>query len=390
MVYKCSRCHYTTDVKCNYDRHNARKTQCSIVCITNNGNGQNITAKEQNIIAKEQNITADRQNIIAKEQNITAKEQNITADRQNIIAGNGQNITADNNNKSLSFERKCPSTICKKCDMIFSKKRIKEHESKCNGLDSKQCPNCKKVFSFWQGKYAHKKNVDCEKNLPPPPSSPPPPPKNELHNNTHIHDATLTDVTLNNINNNIVINAFGKEEFEYLKENNNLLQELLKHSKKNVYGFADIIKEIHCNKDRPENHTIIKPLEYGDSVYIMGDDNEWEYREFEDVRDRLIDSVNRFVEICEEKRADRNIRFTDKKELNFIKQLCIKLLSIGGDVPIELLNALHIINTTANDKDEDDSLDKDNLRKFDKATMIKIHEFTQANYKKNNGTFVKN
>ena len=351
MVYKCSRCHYTTDVKCNYDRHNARKTQCRIVCITSNGNEQNVNATR--------NVNANKPN---DKQNVNGNNINVNGNNQNV---NGNNINVND-------------------DECLSTKIIKEHES--NNI--KQCDTCKKKFNTRQGKYAHKKNVDCEKNLSSPP--PPPPSKNELHNNTHIHDATLTDVTLNNINNNIVINAFGKEEFEYLKENNNLLQELLKHSKKNVYGFADIIKEIHCNKNRPQNHTIIKPLEYGDSVYIMGDDNEWEYREFEDVRDRLIDSVNRFVELCEEKRADRNIRFTDKKELNFIKQLCIKLLSIGGDVPIELLNALHIINATANDVDDEDSLDKDNIRKFDKATMIKLHEFTQANYKKNNGTFVKN
>ena len=38
----------------------------------------------------------------------------------------------------------------------------------------------------------------------------------------------------------------------------------------------------------------------------------------------------------------------------------------------------------------DESLNTDNIRKFDKATMIKLHEFTQANYKKNNGTFIRN
>jgi hypothetical protein len=29
------------------------------------------------------------------------------------------------------------------------------------------------------------------------------------------------------------------------------------------------------------------------------------------------------------------------------------------------------------------------LRKFDKATMTKLHEYTSCNYKKNNGKYVK-
>ena len=74
MVYKCSRCHYTTNIKCNYDRHKSRKTSCSLFGNTNNADGQNITA-------------------------------------------DGQNITADDDNKELTIGRKYPSTKCK----IYSK-----------------------------------------------------------------------------------------------------------------------------------------------------------------------------------------------------------------------------------------------------------------------------
>jgi hypothetical protein len=377
---------------------------CSLVGNTNNGNEENVTDTTENVNAGIENVTDTTENVNAGTENVNAGTENVTDTTENVNAGT-ENVNAGTENVNAGTENVTDTTEnvtdttenvnagtenvnagsvstkiqCPDCKGLFCCRYFRIHEKICKGKDIRQCDTCKKKFNTRQGIYQHKKKVECVAPPPPPPSQ---------NNNTHIHDATLTDVTLNNINNNnnIVINTFGKEELEYLKENNNLLQELLKHSKKNIYGFSDIVKEIHCNNERPENQTIIKPHEYGDAVYILGENNQWEFREFEDVRDTLIDSVNRFVELYEEKIAEKNVRFSDKKELNYIKQLCIKLLSIGGDVPIELLNALKITTTNV----EDDSLDKDNIRKFDKSTMIKIHEFTQANFKKNNGTFVKN
>ena len=326
MVYKCLRCHYTTNIKCNYDRHKTRKTQCVDVGNTIDGNKKSVNVCDKNVNVCQKSVNADRISV---------------------------NVGDDNH-----------------IPVIISE-----------GSRSKQCIRCKKTFSTRQGVYQHMKNVDC---VPPPP---PPPPKQaemkQLQNNNHIQDTTFNgDLSMNNTMNNIVVNTFGKEEIAYMKENNNLLKEFLQISKKSIYGCADIVKEIHCNKNRPENHTIIKPLEYGDSVYIMGDNNEWEFREFEDVRDTLIDSVNNYIELCEEKRSDKDTNF-NKIESHFVKELCLKLVSIGGDIPLMLMDALKM-------RLSDESLNTDNIRKFDKATMIKLHEFTQANYKKNNGTFIRN
>jgi hypothetical protein len=51
---------------------------------------------------------------------------------------------------------------CSKCSKVLkSKKRLKEHEAKCDGFDKKQCNICLKVFSSREGKYQHQKNVQC-------------------------------------------------------------------------------------------------------------------------------------------------------------------------------------------------------------------------------------
>ena len=51
---------------------------------------------------------------------------------------------------------------CGKCNKYLSSKQVLVyHESICNGLDSKQCEICFKVFSSRYGKYKHKKYVKC-------------------------------------------------------------------------------------------------------------------------------------------------------------------------------------------------------------------------------------
>jgi hypothetical protein len=261
--------------------------------------------------------------------------------------------------------------------MLFSTRRVKMHEEKCDGFLPTQCRKCMKVFSSSHGRYMHMKSTDCV-----------PPPSVHLQNtsvNNSVNNSTINgDVIFNN--NNISINVFGKEDYEYLMNNGNVIQQLVSCAKKGIYGFSDIIKEIHCNNETPHNNTIIKPLEYGDGVMIMGDDNEWEYREFEDVRDTMIESVSKFINICDKKRNENNIKLRDMKERLLIKRLGYSLLSIDGDFPEELFEELKM---DTNKVDEDDDVVKSHLRKFDKATLVKLFEYTQANFKKNNGKYVK-
>jgi hypothetical protein len=88
------------------------------------------------------------------------------------------------------------------------------------------------------------------------------------------------------------------------------------------------------NGDVTNNKTINTNNNY--NIYVMGDDREWEFREFEDVRDIMIKSVSKYLEMCEQKRTEFNIKFTNTKEMLFIKGLGYKLLSLGGEIPDEL------------------------------------------------------
>jgi hypothetical protein len=192
---------------------------------------------------------------------------------------------------------------------------------------------------------------------------------------------------INNVNNeqHVHINVFGKEDLDYLLKDGNLLQRLKNYSKKGIYGLADVIKEIHCNKEQPHNNTIIKPVEYGDGVFIMGDESEWEFREFEDIRETLMNTISKYVHKYNEVKTKSDVKLTDVREKCFIKHLTYSLLALNGEIPNDLYDELEIDD---NKVEENTDKIKSILRKFDKSTMNKLHEYTIPNYKKENGTYV--
>ena len=61
--------------------------------------------------------------------------------------------------KPTEKTKKHGCSICKK--RFFNKKDWKSHESKCNGLDTLQCPTCHKYFCDSSSKSKHIKNVNC-------------------------------------------------------------------------------------------------------------------------------------------------------------------------------------------------------------------------------------
>ena len=67
--------------------------------------------------------------------------------------------TIDSQNDTLQNEN---SLKCHKCDQLFvNKYTLRNHVLKCNGVHSLQCDQCMKVFTSYQGKYHHNKNVKC-------------------------------------------------------------------------------------------------------------------------------------------------------------------------------------------------------------------------------------
>ena len=115
------------------------------------------------------------------------------------------------------------------------------------------------MFSTPYGRYIHNKNVKCSE-----PVLQQFPTVNNVFNNTNNFQIE-NSVNCNNTNcnnQNVEINVFGSEDLTYLMQDSGIIQRLRMYGKEGLYGLPKILDDVHFNKDRPENQTIIKPEEY--------------------------------------------------------------------------------------------------------------------------------
>jgi hypothetical protein len=381
MLFVCKKCDYTTQSKFNYERHLLRKKACDLSIVTKNGVEQ---YAKQNVHSNACEV--DLAIVNASEVDIAnASEVDIAIVDASQVDVDVTDASEVDISGSDTYEHH--NLTCTACMKKFKKPLyLKRHKKCCKNLHPLQCPTCLKFFADKSSKCRHIKNAKCvaiQKE------------KEKENQNTIDHSIIINNNgshnhTINNISHvkheHVHINIFGEEDLTYLMNDANLLQKLKTYGKKGVYGLADIIKEVHCNKAKPENNTIIKPLDYGDGVYIMGDDKEWEYREFEDIRDTLSNTFTKYVDKYNKMKNKLGIKLSDRREKLFIQTLMYKLLALSGDIPLDLDEELGIYDEILEQHIENV---KDIQRKFDKATMSKLYEYTSTNYKKELGTFKK-
>ena len=382
MKYSCDHCSYETDKKANYLRHLNRKFKC-----------QKVEPAFQNVYAAFQNVYANSQNVYANSQNVYANSQNVYANSQNVHA-----IIHDN--EGVTY--KC--TLCNK--VLSSKHSLLRHKEQCTGNRPNQCQICLKIFKTRKGKYQHQRNVLCY----PPPTLPDTEPSehkalitSEVDTTTisHHQPTSLTNTTTTNssnnqittnsnnstINNNIIqYNAFGDEGIEQLgkflsgrKDDSKIIEHMRQLGKKKIYGIRDIQNDIFFNPDNPEGFSIIKPEKYGSSVRVRNSEGEFEYREFEDVRDPLLNYMEKYIEIYNKTRNKYNVKFRDPKERrilhNFFKIMNDNLEIYLGEDLKEDLNI------------RDNTSEEDKYKQFDRVSLDNIHVQTKKFYKCRNGDF---
>ena len=348
MVYRCEICNYVTDRKCNYLRHINRKRSC---VNTNNGNNE-YTNNENNTN--------------------TQNGGNIHYNRENL-----NDFREELNGSSSKFEcEKCKKILCDKRSYLY-------HINICKGVNSKTCHICLKEFSSSQGKHNHLRNVKCQpvvrQEVVP----------QTVNNNNNITNNNITNnTTINNTtnNNNLTINVFGQENIEYLYNDKRILDRLKTYGKKGIYGFSKILEEVYFNRERPENNTLIKPEEHGNSVMIMNEDQEWEYREMEDIQDEMIDIIVRYFKAYNKVKNDMNIKLIEKRERNIIKNFAYEFMALDGYIPRELFEEIEM------DEDDIETNEEEirkKVRKFVKSTMKTVYNRTIDDYRKEKGKYIR-
>ena len=211
ITYKCEFCLYMS--KRNYDLNRHRN-------------------------AKHKNIIIDKKTFSLLEKNVHLNEKNVHPNEKNVHP-----------NEKIVHHME---NICKKCNKIYKTvKSLIEHEKKCKGLDDLTCPRCMISFSSRSSKSNHMKRNKCKprsiiyarKTIL----------DNEINYNTINNIESQYNIeTQNNITNNIYINNYGNERIDYLN-----YEKMLEIFKK-AYDIPSLLtKEIHFNKNFPENNNII-------------------------------------------------------------------------------------------------------------------------------------
>ena len=241
--FKCEQCFYQTNRKYDLKRHCVSKHQNEF--IFNNKNIEEV------------------KNVHPNEKNVPPNEK--------IVPLNQKNENSSNKNIINNF-------ICNKCDKNYKNyKSYLLHEKNCKGIDELTCSKCMMSFSSRQHKSRHVLKNTCKsrsiiysrtyRN------------KNNLDNISNSDNLNTNNITTNgniqyqyncrdvnshNIN-NFYINNYKNERLDYVD-----YEKLLNIFTK-TYDIPRLLtKEIHFNKDFPENNNII--YENRDNALIKIDD----------------------------------------------------------------------------------------------------------------------
>ena len=379
MKYYCEHCSYETDKKANFIRHLNRKFKC-------NKNTQNVYVDDKNLSPECDNIAPYAKNIALECDNIALNTKNISLECDNI-APDAKTLSLDVSNKKF-----------------VSLRNLKMHQDLyCKGVDVLQCEICFKRFASYNGKYKHKRDVLC---FPPPPpqplESPPledPPSENPLivqepsssTTISNIQNNQMTNSNNNNTINNIIqYNAFGDEGIEqleeFLGEDAKIIERLKQVGKKKMYGIRDIQNDIFFNPKNPKGFSIIKPEKYGSSVRVRNSEGEFEYMEFDDVRDPMLNYIEKYINIYNKTRNKYNVKFRDPKERRILYTF-LKIMNDDLDIYLneDLKEELEIEDETKESDDEDEN---NKYKQFDKLSLDNIHVQTKKYFKCKKGEFV--
>ena len=222
-IYMCPRCRYCTKIKTHLKTHFKRKNPCKPIY-------NNISLEECMIEIKKIN-NKSKSLLISNE----SKEQTI-----NSSSSSSKYITKSNND-----------IICPTCNKVFTRiDNMKRHFKTCKGpIISNKTNSSKHIYTksevetlveTMNSEYDRKEQITATIIL-------------ELRNQINLLMQNQgSKITYNT---NIMLNAFGKENTNYI--DNKLIDEIV--AKGPLNSISLLLRHIHFNPDHSENHNIMIP-----------------------------------------------------------------------------------------------------------------------------------
>lgn len=287
-VYNCVHCNYSSKLKANFERHEKSK-------------------KHRNKLIELGLLPKETDHII---QNNPATIQNNPQIIQNNPANNPAIIQ---NNPAKSF--KC--SFCPKTFTIHANKRrhemyrCKENPDFMDKLLDAKNTKIKTLQKNYETLKQEKEEWKQEKE--------------KLYNQV----STLLDkVGDTNIQNNIILNNFGKEDLSHITDA--LKDELLKIP---YCAIPKMIEAIHFNDEKPENKNILLPNKKENLVKVY-EDNKWVYKNKSETISDLVDSKYNIID-------DHYDDLDSKNEVSpFVKTTFTKFRKVYDEGDAEMVEKL--------------------------------------------------
>ena len=304
-MFKCEQCLYQTNRKYDLKRHCYNKHYIDFVInIEKLSSGENVHPNEKNVPPNEKNVPPN-------EKIVPPNEKNVPLNQKNDIISNKSNIN---------------SYICNKCDKKYKNyKSYLLHETNCKGINELTCPKCMISFTSRQHKSRHVLKNNCKPRSIIFSESYIKKKENELlYMNKNIYNNVTTngnieyqyncrDVNSNNIN-NFYINNYKNERLDYVD------YEKLLHIFTKTYDIPRLLtKEIHFNKEFPENNNITYENKENALIKI---NNEYILKDLNLLAEELVnEKTTQMQKFAEENKEDICLKIEHKKYYEMIELL---------------------------------------------------------------------
>ena len=298
--FKCEQCFYQTDRKYDLKRHCINKHYVEFILnIENISNGKNVHPNEKNVPPNGKNVPPN---------------EKIVPPNEKIVPLNQKNDIITNQNNTNNY-------ICNKCDKKYKNyKSYLLHEKICKGINELTCTKCMMSFTSRQHKSRHVLKNNCKSrsiiysetyrsknnidNLN----------TNNITTNGNIeYQYNCRDVNSNNIN-NFYINNYKNERLDYV-DYAKLLDIFTK-----TYDIPRLLtKEIHFNKEFPENNNITYENKENALIKI---NNEYILKDLNLLAEELVnEKTTQMQKFAEENKEDICLKIEHKKYYEMIELL---------------------------------------------------------------------
>jgi len=248
----CVKCCYVTYNKQTFQRHLARKTPCD------KNNVKKIPMKQS-----------------INENHIKINENRIKINENHIkINKNHTDINENHTDIDNMLEKTC--NLCGKEFKNVNSCRSHQSQKTCLKIkqNPRECPCCLKIFKNPNSCRSHKIRNSC---IP----AAVPVVEQQAITYTNIQNQTINNTTIDNstvINNNIniVMNGYGNENIDYIKEDTEALTRAITSGQ---LGIQETIERMYFNPEHPENRTVqISNVSKNDCKVYNAETDKWDYK----------------------------------------------------------------------------------------------------------------